>query len=158
MSILNIVEKAKNDNLEYVLIKNWFQPTPQWDDFKKICDPFKGRESFENREIPDNMKFFLNQCILAYPNIEYGFYTMQDDSFRNARPTGEISGTSFHTDPCDILHWQCRGATEWVIGKNKDIFILEPGDLLWFKSETLHKTENLTEKYSLIFMAGKQVE
>lgn len=81
---------------------------------------------------------------------------MQSDSFRNLDPIN--SGNPVHIDPYDILHWQCRGATEWSIGENMEKIILEPGDLLWLKAETKHKTENITEKYSLIFMSGKPEE
>lgn len=95
------------------------------------------------------MKYFLDESINAYPDIDYDIYIMESLNYRNLDPAD--SGSPEHSDPKDILHWQCRGATEWIIGKDKDLIILEPGDLLWFQAHTTHKTSNLTEKCSLIF-------
>lgn len=155
-TILNFVEQSKLLGVEYAVLKNWSQPTPQWDEFKQLCGNEQGRVSIKNKNITNIMINFLNESIKAYPNIDYEFFLMQADSFRNLNPAE--SGTYVHTDPHDVLHWQCRGVTEWTIGKNSELVLLEPGDLLWFRANTKHKTENLTEKYALIFNAGKLID
>ena len=92
---------------------------------------------------------FLEESLQAYPNSNnYQFYMMQCGSFRNFK---KDTGTNLHTDLVDTLHWQCRGVTEWTLGSNREKMILEPGDLLWFEANTAHGTENLTEKFALIF-------
>jgi len=151
--ISNIVEKCKKDNIEYLLVRNWHQPTPFQVEFRELFDTEKsvGRTSIKNKILKNEFKFFLDECLEAYPIIDYEYYLMESRTFRNM---DKNSGTEFHVDESDVLHWQCRGATQWIIGKNKDSFMLEPGDLLWFRANTEHSTENITEKYSLIFLAG----
>lgn len=73
MDILNFVEKCKEEKVYYKVFKNWYQPTPHWKDFEKICTRFIGRESFDQRDIPSNMQFFLDECLKAYPGKEYSF-------------------------------------------------------------------------------------
>jgi mannose-6-phosphate isomerase-like protein (cupin superfamily) len=153
MKISEAIEIARKTNLEYIVLKNWHQPTPKWKEFELLCGEFQGRVSIKEKPLTDIMNMFLEKSKEAYPNIDYEFFLMQADSFRNLNP--EESGTYAHTDPHDVLHWQCRGVTEWTIGSNSDKIQLEPGDLLWFRANTKHKTENLTEKYALIFNAGK---
>ena len=153
MRIKDFVEKNINDNLEYAVLKNWHQPTPEQQKFKEFYDVENqgGRISIKNKILYDEFKYFLEESLLAYPNKEYDYFLMEARSFRNVNSN---SGTDEHVDPHDILHWQCRGATYWFIGKNSEQIMLEPGDLIWFRANTKHRTENITEKYSLIFNAG----
>jgi mannose-6-phosphate isomerase-like protein (cupin superfamily) len=151
MDISEFIQESKHKSLEYAVFSNWHQPTPSWADFDNLYDRSieVGRISLEGRILTPEMQYFLDQSKDAYPDIEYDIYIMESLNYRNLDPAD--SGTPKHSDPKDILHWQCRGATEWIIGKNDDVVILEPGDLLWFQANTNHKTSNLTEKCSLIF-------
>lgn len=45
---------------------------------------------------------------------------------------------SNHNDPNDVLYWQLLGNSRWVMN-NKDEYILEPGDLLYFNQEDSHQ-------------------
>jgi mannose-6-phosphate isomerase-like protein (cupin superfamily) len=151
MNISEFVKQSKENNLEYAVYKNWHQPTPQWDEFKALYDDATefGRISIKDRLYTETMSYFLSESRLAYPPTDkYQFYLMQSSSFRNARPD---TGTMAHTDLVDTLHWQCRGVTEWILGSKSERVLLEPGDLLWFDGNTAHATENLTEKFGLIF-------
>lgn len=155
MSISNFVKKARDSGLEYSVYKNWYQPTPTFKEIRKIqIDTYGGRVSLEGKELTIEMDHFLIECISAYPKIDYDYYTMLSSSYRNLTP--DDSGTPSHTDEADTLHWQCRGATEWIIGSSSDSVILEPGDLIWFRANTWHKTSNLTEKCSLMFSEKKK--
>ena len=154
MRISKFIEQSRHAGLKYAIFRNWRQPTPHWDEFKKLYngDSEQGRISIIDRAYTDIMKDFFDESRQAYPDTEYDFYLMHSGSFRNLDPVH--NGTYLHSDPYDILHWQCRGATEWTLGESQDIYLIEPGDLIWFSANTKHKTENITEKYSLIFQAG----
>jgi len=151
MNISEFVEQSKKAGLEYAVLKNWHQPTPSWDEFKNLHNEYteQGRVSIKNRPYGEIFKYFLDESIKAYPNVDYEFFLMQCSSFRNLDPAN--SGTYRHSDPTDTLHWQCRGVSEWFMGEDMESIILEPGDLIWFSAHTKHKVENLTEKYALIF-------
>jgi hypothetical protein len=43
-----------------------------------------------------------------------------------------------HRDPCDVLYWQVLGISTWVMNDSAE-YILEPGDLLYFNKEDLHR-------------------
>ena len=151
MKISEFVAQSKASNLEYAVIRNWRQPTPQWDEFQGLYDSVsqQGRISIKDKPYTSIMGDFLEESRLAYPDSDnYQFYLMQCGSFRNFQ---KDTGTNSHTDLVDTLHWQCRGATEWTLGSKSDKILLEPGDLLWFAGNTVHGTENLTEKFALIF-------
>ena len=177
MQIKDFIKTFKNNGLSYAVIKNWSQPTPtreKLSEFYKESNP-DGRISIKDKELTKTMIKFLNECLEVYPNKNYELFVISATGFRNQNKyLNEDTGTSAHNDPYDILHWQCRGATYWHLGKNAkvewgkdqelikveienpEIILLEPGDLLWMQAETWHKTENITEKYSLIFGAASQ--
>ena len=154
MSILEFVNQSKKIGLSYAVYRNWHQPTPNWDEFKSLCTEIDGRISIKNKPYGNIFKFFLDESIKAYPNIEYEFFIIQCSTYRNLHPA--FSGTDMHSDPSDTLHWQCRGVSEWIIGENKESILLEPGDLIWFTPEVQHEVQNLTEKYSLVFTQDTQ--
>jgi mannose-6-phosphate isomerase-like protein (cupin superfamily) len=153
-TLFPFIEGCKNSNLSYGVYRNWHQPTPTWKEFENLYDQVRqsGRIRIKGLDITKEMKFFENAAVEAYPNIDYELFAMEAESFRNLDPAN--SGTYQHTDPHDVIHWQCRGASEWFMGDNMQSFILEPGDVMWFKAGTKHKIENITEKYALIFNAG----
>lgn len=154
ISLKLFIDHSKNLGLNYAVYRNWHQPTPLWSEFKPLYeDSSGGRVSIKREQITETMQHFLDQSIEAYPDIEYEFFAMGAESFRNS--DFENSGTYQHTDPHDVIHWQCRGASEWFMGDHMESVLLEPGDLIWFAANTKHKIENLTEKMSLIFNAGK---
>ena len=153
ISLKDFIGQSKSSNLSYAVLRNWHQPTPSWTEFDNLKQSDSGRISLKGKPYGDIFKLFLDQSIEAYPDIAYEFFLMEASSYRNLDPAQ--SGTYQHTDPHDVIHWQCRGATEWFMGDDMKPVLLEPGDLIWFAASTKHKTENLTEKYALIFNAGK---
>lgn len=150
ISLKQFIGHSKHLGLDYAVIRNWHQPTPSIREFRELYDfGFEeGRVSIKERRYPESFKVFLDEAIKAYPDVEYEFFLMECPTFRNLDPD---AGTYLHTDPTDTIHWQCRGVSEWFIGPDLESIILEPGDLLWFKAQTQHRVENLTEKYALIF-------
>jgi mannose-6-phosphate isomerase-like protein (cupin superfamily) len=53
-----------------------------------------------------------------------------------------------HRDVDDVYFWQCQGITRWTI-ENKDVYILEPGDLITVPKNTLHNVEALTPRVGI---------
>jgi mannose-6-phosphate isomerase-like protein (cupin superfamily) len=154
ISLKELVDQSKASGLNYKVVRNWIQPTPLWSEFRSLyAYSSGGRVSIKGEPITEKMQYFLDQAIAAYPDIDYEFFAMGAESFRRIDP--DNSGTYQHTDPHDVIHWQCRGASEWFMGDDMKPVLLEPGDLIWFAANTKHKIENLTEKMSLIFNAGK---
>jgi len=153
-TLFHFIDDCFKNNLEYAVYRNWSQPTPTWTEFENLYNIVRqsGRISIKGLDITKEMEFFQKSAIEAYPDIEYELFAMEAESFRNLDPSN--SGTYQHTDPHDVIHWQCRGASEWFMGEEMQSFILEPGDLIWFKAGTKHKIENITEKYALIFNCG----
>ena len=167
------IEKFKSDGKRYGVIKNWHQPTPTIDEFRDIVNIERNGVVHLNKDnTTKDIDFFLNECIKVYPNIKYDLYVIDSPSSRNSAP--DNPGTTLHADPYPIIHWQCRGATLWRVGENAinkskvptgtggyfwdsewlsdpESFILEPGDVIWFENGIWHETENLTEKYSVVF-------
>lgn len=43
-----------------------------------------------------------------------------------------------HNDPCDVLYWQVLGNSTWVMNDSIE-YLLEPGDLLYFNEEDIHR-------------------
>jgi len=135
-------------------MRNWQQPTPKWEEFDELYrDEYEGRISIRGKAMSDTIRNFFIDASKSYPGVEFEMFAMRAETFRNLDPAN--SGTYQHTDPHDVVHWQCRGASEWFMGEDQESVLLEPGDLIWFKANTKHRIENLTEKYALIFNAGK---
>ena len=38
MKISDFVKESKDAKLEYAVLRNWRQPTPQWDEFQNLYD------------------------------------------------------------------------------------------------------------------------
>lgn len=177
------INLAKSNGNKYGIIKNWHQPTPSIDDFRDLekIEQFIGRRYLTSKNKDESISsnkdinFFLQEALKVYPDQEYQFYMLANPNSRNAMP--DQPGTGIHKDPYNIIHWQCRGATLWRIGlsaqtngfeisssgghiwrsewlEKPDTVILEPGDIIWFDAGVWHETENLTEKYSIVFDAG----
>jgi len=53
-----------------------------------------------------------------------------------------------HKDPDDVYFWQCQGITQWTI-ENKDVYILEPGDLIIVPKNILHNVKALTPRVGI---------
>lgn len=183
-TLKNEINLARLNNKKYGVIRNWHQPTPSIDDFKNLeknkavlgrisLRAFNGKD--ESISSNPEIHFFLNESIKVHPDQDYQFYMLSTPVFRNISP--DRPGTGLHKDPFPIIHWQCRGVTLWRIGLNAknnsftvtesgghlwdsewleepDTFLLEPGDIIWFDDGVWHETENLTEKYSIVFDAG----
>jgi mannose-6-phosphate isomerase-like protein (cupin superfamily) len=43
-----------------------------------------------------------------------------------------------HNDPCDVLYWQVLGNSTWVMNDSTE-YVLEPGDLLYFNKDDIHR-------------------
>ncbi len=180
-TIKEFVDNAKEQKLYYAVLKNWHHPVPSWEDFEEVIDPKSNgvRKFIKDVPLKEEMQYFLDESKKAYPDIEYQYYIFEGKRYRNL----DINwpGEPLHKDPYDILHWHCKGVTEWQIGlyaemngtpkqfeyeerkgwdwhtawtKEPQTIMLEPGDLLWLRKATWHRTQNLAEKYSIIFDAG----
>lgn len=168
------IASLQSNGKNYGVIKNCYQPTPTIDHLKEIVSKSstKPNAQINDPNIHQMIKYFLEECVNVYPNAGHKLYIISNPHSRNSAP--ESSGTKLHKDPMPIIHWQCRGATIWKIGNHAvsngriqneaggyvwdsewtqepDCFILEPGDVIWFESGVWHETENLTEKYSVVF-------
>lgn len=67
-------------------------------------------------------------------------------------------GTDKHSDLADVIHWQCKGESEWTFYDNPETGVetkitLTAGDAIWFKKDNDHSVENLKDKYSIIVMS-----
>lgn len=131
-----------------------------------------GRVNIKNNDISNKFLLFLNECKNTFLHDEYEFYFLEGQS-------SGLAGTKLHYDPYPIIHLQLTGKTQWNIGVNAlekghlwdnekgawnweaewintpDSFLLEPGDIIWFKNWIWHETKNKEDKISLVFEAGK---
>lgn len=175
--LLDLISEAKDSNKTYAVFKNWKTP-PNIEILSQLHEYNEekiGRVSIIGKYNNKEIDYFLNECLSVYNIPDYAFYIIKGKS-NEGHPT--------HIDPYDIIHWQCSGATEWKVGKKEignllnekdsltpwkvdwikepDTFILEPGDIMWFKGNiksdmgVWHSTLNLNNKYSIIFDAGKE--
>lgn len=166
----------KSNGKNYGVIKNCYQPTPTIDHLKEIVSKSTSKPNAQitDPSIHQMINYFLEECLSVYPNTKHNLFIISNPNSRNSAP--ESPGTKLHCDPLPIIHWQCRGATIWRIGndavsngkvqneaggyfwdsewtKEPESFVLEPGDVIWFEPGVWHETENLTEKYSVVFEA-----
>jgi hypothetical protein len=134
--IKSLFEKAYNTN-ETVMDNEGFNFGPM----RALPEYF-----FEN----ENVNNFINECSSAYnvkttPLLIEGQY--------------EGHGTKKHSDEADVIHWQCMGKSEWTMYDNptegtETKFILNAGDVVWFKKHQDHSVQNLESKFSIIFMSN----
>lgn len=181
--LLDLISEAKDSNKTYAVFKNWRTPP----DIKIISELHANnkeryaRTSIIGKYDEKEIDSFLNECLSVYDIPEYAFYVIKGSAGH---------GHDTHKDPYDIIHWQCSGSTKWKIGKKEigklweagqaknekdgftkwkvswlkepDTFILEPGDIMWFRGDAgtnvgaWHSTLNLSDKYSIVFDAGKE--
>jgi hypothetical protein len=170
--IEKFLKEAKESGKNYAVLKT-HKSTPSWEYFYTIYDRERedNKISLVGRTYNDVIEDFKQQAIKAFNDDHYDFYMYESQGYRNIKP--KTPGTQLHRDPSEILHWQCRGATEWKLGVGKqtsdgvvngeshlydaewleepETIILEPGDILWMNIGVWHSTENLTEKMSIVF-------
>lgn len=101
---------------------------------------------FEN----ENVSNFINEC-----SNTYGVKTTP----LLIEGKAEGQGTKKHSDEADVIHWQCLGKSEWTMYDNptegtETKFILNAGDVVWFKKHQDHSVQNLEDKFSIIFMSN----
>jgi len=51
--------------------------------------------------------------------------------------SNNISNIPSHNDPHDNVYWQCQGTVEWI-ANNGQIYMVEPGDLVYIPAKTPH--------------------
>ena len=56
-----------------------------------------------------------------------------------------IQGLGKHKDSMDVYFLQCQGKTKWII-EEKNVYILEPGDLLFVPKNVWHEVIPLTPR------------
>jgi len=159
------VLKAKLQDLPFSVLKNAVGNPPSKKDFlnylnvdimtkSRIPIPHKDLHNFpEWEDIRKNLS-------RIYGNIETDYNSIMQTS---EEAVGSIHA-SMHHDLSDVIHLNCYGRVEWLLvdpyefrnNKNRSEIetrvILEPGDLLYMRAQTLHETIPLTERGSLIFM------
>jgi|694.fasta_scaffold00118_82 hypothetical protein len=99
---------------------------------------------FEDKTV-DN---FYKECSSVY-NVQTTLLLLEG--------AGGGSPTTRHSDEADVIHWQCMGKSEWTMYDNptkgsETKFILNAGDVVWFKKHQDHSVQNLENKVSIIFM------
>lgn len=72
-------------------------------------------------------------------------------SFTDSEPT-----TGKHTDPVDVMYWNCVGISQWEIfyGDESKLFVLNPGDVIFVPAKTLHEVTSLSPRAAISFMFG----
>ena len=149
------------DSNKYLVFRNYGTP-PTRSLFEKAYGPqqkvmdSRGYDFGSMRMLPEyffeneNVSNFINECSNTYgvkttPLIIEG--------------QAEGQGTKKHSDEADVIHWQCMGKSEWTMYDNptegtETKFILNAGDVVWFKKHQNHSVQNLESKFSIIFMSN----
>lgn len=150
------------DTNNYVVFRNYNTP-PGASLFDKA---FSWREDVNNsddgkslasmRMLPEY--FFENENVSNFINECSNFYGVKTTPLIiEGQIDGE--GTTKHSDESDVIHWQCMGKSEWTMYDNptkgsETKFILNAGDVVWFKKHQDHSVQNLQPKFSIIFMSN----
>jgi hypothetical protein len=101
-------------------------------------------------------KFFpnledYNKTLSSYhPNKNMGRFAAV--SFTDSEPT-----TGKHTDPVDVMYWNCVGVSQWEVFYENDstVFVLNPGDVIFVPARTLHEVTSLSPRAAISFMFGE---
>lgn len=56
--------------------------------------------------------------------------------------SGQISDIKMHNDFLDNFYWQCQGVVEWIANEGQT-YRVEPGDLVYIPSKTIHAVKFL---------------
>jgi mannose-6-phosphate isomerase-like protein (cupin superfamily) len=70
-------------------------------------------------------------------------------SFTNKEPT-----TGNHSDPMDVIYCQFIGSVTWTVSNDNssEIFVLNPGDIIYVPKNTMHEVTSLSPRAALSFM------
>jgi len=139
-----------NCSKNYLIIKDYPLEVPPESKFIELYKGFRqGLSSVPDNLIADEYSSFhkLHQeCLKIYGHEPNSYFTIEGKSG---------SGTERHFDGCDVIHWQCHGQSEWTLESDgeTEVVVLNAGDIIWFKRGVHHTVMNLTDKFSVIFMA-----
>ena len=143
--------------MKHQFIKNWWNLLPSWQavledldlNLKNNPKKVKVMNNFgfvtHNGEMVTEINLIKNYFLQTFKNVK----DIDCHVYISLLSTTETSGK--HIDPVDVFFIQAHGKTEWTITENnKDyVYILEPGDLIFFEKGIIHKTKPLCPRIGI---------
>ena len=151
-----ILENKKNGTS--LLIKNFYEDVPSWDDFIQYIQEASDEPSVFSNPLPQ-YDLNLDAKVVGNVMVKQNFYlyipahrsikNSEDiaNQFRAMDPnfsiinlyinlSNKIDNVPVHSDNRENFYWQCQGSVEWKA--NGNTFIVEPGDLVYIPAKTNH--------------------
>lgn len=165
-SILELVQQAINENVDFKLFKNAMPATTSLEPFIEKTnrvnsdgDPIK-IEGYRDQQLAEDYDKFPG--LQEFLDIFLQLDQFKEKFYLTASYTSDFwsnkEWASYHNDNSINITWQCHGSVKWHLGdKNgvKHIVVVEPGDILYLNTFIFHSTVGLSERAGFILMDHK---
>jgi mannose-6-phosphate isomerase-like protein (cupin superfamily) len=144
----------KRKNHEYV--KDFYKNLISWDKIIQSIDDNLQSNSFIKvlsnfgmvlHDIRDIEEIYpiMNQIIASNPGYNYSAHAYISFS-KESKTFGK------HKDNSDVWFWQSIGSTKWTVyDEETNIYILNPGDMIYVPSKMYHDTSPLSPRVGISF-------
>ena len=155
-SISYHITRAKEKDLCFYVLKNFYKNSPTRRDFNKYISEHnvsggKPEVIEEHFYYFNNWTGLLKDLSTVYPDTHLSYTSLIWTDEKDI----SVGGTELHNDPSDVIHINCYGSVEWNIldkCQNMHTFVLNDGDALYLKQGTMHSTRVISPRGSLIYM------
>jgi len=172
----NFTEELKNcildKNVTHRVFRGVLNDVPKLNDFLEYLEEAKKqnkhRSDFPGFNIINgpayndlfkikNAENFDKICSEAYeePIKSHHGYSIVISEIIDGEQGVKKSGISSHVDEHDTIHWACDGRSIWIISDDNGDheYVLDSGDIIYVKENTLHDVRSLSKRAGIIFCA-----
>jgi mannose-6-phosphate isomerase-like protein (cupin superfamily) len=125
-----------------ILTKNFYNPTPTWDEINKNIEESKSSGgSF--RRIGGCFTTTVDGHTMKSAEAVLGILGLTVAHIYVSTAKGN-HGFGKHNDTEDVYFWQCQGSTKWITDLGE--YTLEPGDVIYVPAGVNHEVISLTPR------------